>query len=130
MKVHKAILHTKGLDSQFAGEVSTEEITVYKLIYDMMDGKEAIVIPCNGEYHFVGLADGKADKELSYQMEQDPFMGCYVDQREEFDRDYDAGEYSRDCIFCLPVTAVEVIQSAGQDRELPFETVGVVEPEV
>ena len=109
LEVCKAILHTKGLEAQYAGEVTPEELSVYKHIYDMMDGREALVSISDGEVHFLGLTDGRADKDLSWLMEQDPFVGSYVDDREDFDRDYDAGDYSRDCMFCLPRTAAEVI---------------------
>ena len=80
-----------------------------------MDGQEAVVIPSGDEYHFGGLFDEPKGKELCYLMEQDPFAGCYIDQREEFNVAYDAGEYAPDCAFCLPASAVEIV--AGEVKQ-------------
>lgn len=114
VKVCKAILHTKGLESRYTGEITPEEIAVYQRIFAMMDGQEAIVVDAGEEYHFAGLTNETVGKELCYTMEQDPFMGCYVDQRAEFDEVYDAGDYSPDGIFCLPRSAVEIIAEEGK----------------
>jgi hypothetical protein len=117
MEIQTAMLHTKGLEHQYEGEVTPNEIAVYKKIYDAMDGEKAIVVPSDGEYHFAGLMDEANGKELCYLMEQDPFVGCYIDQREEFDMDYDAGDYSSDGIFCLPTSAVEIIKAVEGEKE-------------
>lgn len=108
-KVSKAILHTKGLESQYESEVTPNEIAVYRQIFDMMDGQEGLVLQCDQGYYFAGLTDEIKSKELCYIMEQDPVMGCYINQREEFNRAYDAGEYYQDAAFCLPMKAVEII---------------------
>ena len=48
-------------------------------------------------------------------MEQDPMMGCYIDQREQFDLDYDSGNYCPDGVWCLEKDWVEIVpQGAGE----------------
>jgi hypothetical protein len=117
MKIQRAILHTKGLESQFDNEVTLEELSVYTQIFDAMDGQEAVVIQSSGEYHFGGLTDEAKGKELCYLMEQDPFVGCYIDDREGFDAVYDSGDYAPDCAFCLPIDAIEIIATEGGKKE-------------
>ena len=93
IELFEAILHTGGqtagqLKAEF-GDVTDEEIQGYIKILEAMDGQKAIVIlslSSPGEYNYMGLLDEAQGKEVAYLMEQDPMMGCYIDQREEFPR--------------------------------------------
>lgn len=114
LKVYRATLHTgcmtaEKLTEKWGGEVSLDEIVLYEKIYKAMDGQEAAVVASfeGGEVHFLALTDRKADKELSYLMEQDPFIGCYIDDRDGFEKEYDSGEYFRDVSFMLDAAMVE-----------------------
>lgn len=119
-ELFEAILHTGGrtedqLRAEF-GNVTDEEIRGYLKILEAMDGQRAIVMPslsCEGEYDYMGLFDAAQAKEVSYLMEQDPFMGCYIDQREQFDQDYDSGNYCPDGTWPLKKEYVEIIAPAG-----------------
>lgn len=98
------------LAEKWGGEVTSEEIGLYEKIYKSMDGQEAIVLPSlfrKSEFLFIALVDREADKELSYMMEQDPFVGCYIDDRKEFEKAYDSEVYFRDVSFVLDAEMVE-----------------------
>jgi len=75
-----------------------------------MDGEIALVskslIEENG-YIFLGLRDKLKNKELHYMMEQDSMMGCFIDNREEFEKVWDSGDYSKDECFYLDSEYVE-----------------------
>lgn len=102
MEIKEVILHTKDM---FKGYDPAE--TDYQLwceIAEFMDGEKALVIESyaeNGKYVFLGLADKEKNQKLSYKMEQDSMMGIYINDREGFDRAWDAGEYERDESFYL-----------------------------
>lgn len=120
LKLFEAILHTGGrstddLRAEY-GDVTDEEIQGYIKIFEAMDGQKAIVASSfinPNEYDYMGLFDPAQCKEVSYLMEQDPMMGCYIDQREEFDRDYDSGKYCPDGIWTLKKEHVEIVRPIG-----------------
>lgn len=77
---------------------------LWKKITAYMDGEQALVMKSSlgdGNYVFLGLKDKEKDKELHYMMEQDGMMGTYLDDREEFDKDWESGEYSPDGTFYI-----------------------------
>lgn len=77
---------------------------LWKKIAEYMDGEQALVMKSSlgdGNYVFLGLKDKAKDKELHYMMEQDGMMGTYIDDREEFDKDWESGEYSPDGVFYI-----------------------------
>lgn len=119
----QGILHTGGLTAErlkaMWPEAPENDAQNWEKVYSMLDGQEALLVPSfleKGEFIFIGLRDHERDKEVSYLMEQDSEVGCYINQREEFDRDYNSGDYSRDVQFCLKSDQVEVIE------ELPRRT--------
>lgn len=116
IELFEAILHTGGETAeQFRAEepdVTDDEIQCYIKIFDAMDGQRAIVVPSffgPNEYNYGGLLDEAQGKEVAYLMEQDPMMGCYIDQREQFNRDYDSGEYCPVATWTLKKEQVEII---------------------
>lgn len=112
----EAILHTgkataDTLRAEFA-DVTEDEIQGYLKILAVMDGQRAIVsssFSSPDEYDYMGLFDAAQAKEVAYLMEQDPMMGCYIDQREQFDKDFDSGNYLPDGIWPLKKEYVEII---------------------
>ena len=124
-KLIQGILHTSSLTAErlktMWPESPESDVRNWGKAYSMLDGQEALLIPSwyeKDEFIFVGLKDHERDKEVAYLMEQDSEVGCYIDQREDFDRDYDSGNYSRDVQFCLKSDQVEVItQSDGMKIE-------------
>lgn len=125
IKLFEAILHTGGataaqLRAEFDG-ITDEEIQGYIKILAAMDGQRAIVSPSftsPDEYDYMGLLDSAQDKEVAYLMEQDPFMGCYIDQREDFDAAWDSGQYCSDGCWTLKKEYVEVVGPLGKPVDL------------
>ena len=122
LELFAAILHTGGvtvdaLRAEF-GDITEKEIQGYLKILAAMDGQKAIVSPSVStpdEYNYMGLLDAAQGKEVAYLMEQDPMMGCYIDERAQFDLDYDSGNYCPDGIWCLKKDWIEIIpQGAGE----------------
>lgn len=116
----RVVLHTSSMTveklKEIFPEVTAEEIALYEQIYKMMDVQEAIVVESYfgaNEFIFCGATDNEKNKEILYLMEQDPLFGCYIDQREEFDRAYDRNEYVRDGSFCLQAGLVELKEKLG-----------------
>jgi hypothetical protein len=120
LELFEAILHTCDVTAEQiraeAGDVTDDEIQGYLKILAAMDGQKAIVAPSFSrldEYDYMGLLDPAQAKEVAYLMEQDPFMGCYIDQREDFDRDYDSGDYCPDGTWTLKKEYVKIIGPIG-----------------
>lgn len=116
IEAFEAILHTGGRNPEDLraeyGNVTDEEIQGYLKVFSAMDGQRAIVTPdsfSDGEYVYCGLFDNPQAKEVAYLMEQDPFMGCYIDQRETFDRAWDSGQYCPDGCWTLKSKYVEIV---------------------
>lgn len=113
----QAILHTGSETAEQiqtkTPELSESEVENWAKVYSLMDGQVALVIPSflsKNEYILIGLRDRERDREVHYLIEQDPEIGCYINQREEFDRDYNNGEYAPDGNFCLSENQVEIIE--------------------
>lgn len=113
--IKEMLLNTKGMFDEMR-EADPYEYELWNTIAEMMHGEKAIVVvfnnnkPGNLEYVFIGLTDNKKNKELFYLIEQDPMTGCYGDNREVFDRIWDAGEYVRDSALYLEENQVETIK--------------------
>ena len=107
-KMFKAILKTAGktpedIKQMYVGSVgpepSEEEIQGYIDVYNKLDGIEVVVYDrSNTGVADYGLyvwqkEDDERIKELFYQAEQDPYFGTYVNERDEFIKDWEAEEY-------------------------------------
>jgi hypothetical protein len=123
MKLVEAILHTGGKTAaqihSEAPELSDSEIQNILKINGALDGQKALVMPSpeGDEYWFVGLVNEKLGKEVCYLMEQDPEFGCFIDQREEFDRAYDDGDYAPDFIYTLTKDRVEITHELAKTKD-------------
>lgn len=129
-KVFFAILHTMSLtaekNKELFPEISDEEAQNYGKVFALLDGQKAIMCSSLGgddNFGFCGIADQSVDREVSYLLEQDPWMGCYIDQREAFDKDYDSGEYSRDALFCIGKEYVEVLPKETLEALVEADTI-------
>lgn len=122
LKMFKAILHTnktrEQLIAQYGDNTYTEvDIERMKQYYDACDGFLCIVYDAGwtgrSGYGLIGAFEETMqakDKEVHWLMEQDPDSGRYIDQREEFDADWDSGEFAPDgCMFFSPED-VEILE--------------------
>jgi len=122
LKLYKAKLHTgektrEQIVKQFqTGPKPTEkEIADAMKFYKMLDGAEVIVTDSitAGEYHLASWTDAENArmKEAIYLLEQDAMCGTYIDQRAEFDADWESGEYSPDGMVAFDAADVEIIEA-------------------
>lgn len=120
IKLYRAKLHTGGktpeqIKSSFDGpEPSEEEIKNWTKAYDLADGLEVIVTRSwtGSDYSLIAW-DEKDDeniREFIYQVEQDGMFGTYVDEREEFIKDWESGEYSPAGSLVFDEKDVEIIE--------------------
>lgn len=112
MAIKEAKLKTVGA---FTKEIEgTVDLDLWQNIETFMDGETALVMESsmgNGQYVFLELKDEEKNKELHYMIEQDSFIGVYIDDREGFNEAWDSGEYEPDgCIYLNPEN-VELLES-------------------
>lgn len=103
-KLFKAKLKTAGktpeeLLKEYDGPKPSDEF-IQNMIKanDSIDGLEVVLMDhWSGEdYSMVAWQEKDNDvfRDFIYQSEQDEFFGSYVDDREEFLKDWDSGDYS------------------------------------
>lgn len=118
--VYKAKLHTAGKTPEqilksfnFGPKPSDEVVKGIIKAYDLADGMEVYVTDSfdNG-YSLLSYrkSDESKFKEIIYAFEQDPFVGTYVGEREQFNKDWDAGEYEAPGSLSLDKEDVEIIE--------------------
>lgn len=114
MELLKAVLHMESMMKEIKPntDFTEDDYKVWIKVYELMDGQTAIVTPNQreGEYIYLGMVEREIDKEVSYLIEQDPMIGCYIDQREDFERDYDNDEYYPDGSIMLDAKCVEIVE--------------------
>lgn len=114
LKLLKGVFHTKGLEKESSDyERSTpEEREIWKRIFEALDGESGYVVPnYSGEgYVFAGFDNDEKEKEFCWQVEQNPFSGQYINQRTEFDLDWDDEVYSMDGCLVIPEKNFEVVE--------------------
>ena len=122
MKLFKAKLHTGGktreqiVDKFQAGVVPSEkEISESIAYYNLLDGATVIVTDHFKSEGYILVhwpeEEHSRMKEAIYLLEQDALFGMYIDQRDEFDADWDAGDYSPDGTICFDAAEVEIIEA-------------------
>lgn len=123
VKMYKAILHVKKTEEQvreiykdgIGPPATDEEIMNSVKFYDLLDGTTGIVSSdlslMPGEYAYLGATEeySEREKEACYLKEQDLFFGTYINQREEFDADWESGNYSPEGTMHLTADEVEII---------------------
>lgn len=117
LTLFQAILHTGTMTEKNikleSPELADEDAQNVEKLYHMMDGQRAFVVPSFitvGEYILIGMTDRELDKEVHYLIEQDPETGRYINQREEFEHDFNNDKYCLDVCFCLKGEYVEILQ--------------------
>ena len=114
MSIKEARLKTSGMFKDL--DHDDADYQLWEKISEYMDGEMALVIESGaeeGKYVFLALKDEEKNKELHYMFEQDSNFGVYIDDREEFDRDWDRGEYEPDGCHYLDPENVEILESEG-----------------
>lgn len=125
MKVYKAILHTSKTEDEirelakkenWMGDLTQEDINNIVAYNKELDGLEVFLIDNlrNDGYFLMGwdevnaTIDGKI-KEAFYLMEQDRYFGNYLNERERFEKVWQAGEYETDAMIGFSKEDVEII---------------------
>lgn len=128
MKMIKAILHTAGkTDEQIlkqGGIISPNEISTFRKILEAWDGVEVYVnraAHSRKEYTLMGWDEKDHDinnqvKEALFLMEQDPIVGTYVDNREQFERDWNEREYTPSMSITFAEEDVEILEETPTQR--------------
>lgn len=117
-KLFKAKLRTGGktkdqIISDFEGEVTEKEIRDWKYVFNLIDGKEIIVVEVfKGRFTLVSWLDedDSAFRDFIYQAEQDDMFGTYIDDREEFLNDWKDGRYEPTGSLGFDKNDVEIIE--------------------
>ncbi len=125
--VYRAVLHTSGktrediLRQSAPSNLSDAEIADIIACYEAWDGIEVILTQsfsgsgwslCCWTLEHKGRA-----KEAIYLMEQDSLFGTYINMREDFDRDWDAGEYCSDAMMHFNDNEVEILEKFSADSD-------------
>ncbi len=117
MKIYKARLRTAGtadkLLKQTGSGTTPPEIQAWTEFYNILD--DAIIYVANifGDGYSLHTWPPEADariKEAIYLSEQDGMFGTYLDDREGFERDWAAGEYSPCGSIVFKPDEVEILQ--------------------
>lgn len=106
MKIYNAILHTENhLDK---GDKIINDF------YKLLDGVKCVVAEniFASVFSIIGSDDPKY-KEAIYLLEQDKMSGSYINERERFDKDWDAGEYFSDESILIEKEFVEIVELIG-----------------
>lgn len=125
INLYKAKLHTSGktpeqIKNFFDGlEPSEEEIQKWIEVYDLVNGLEVVVMKswAGSGYSIVGWQDEDDEnfKEFVYMVEQDDMYGTYVNEREEFLKDWDSEEYSPNHSLVFQDEDVEIIEELKKE---------------
>lgn len=119
---YEAVLKTAGktieeIKGDYDGGVgqapSEEEIQDWIKAYDTIDGMEVLVMESFGDGYSI-VSHYKSDdwkiRDFTYQAEQDPYFGSYIDDYEEFLKDWEAGDYTPTGSWVFKPTDVEIIR--------------------
>lgn len=111
MAIKKAKLKTINMFKDI--DLDDPDYQLWEKIAAYMDGEIALVIESSaedGKYVLLALKDKEKDKELHYMMEQDSRFGIYIDDREQFDKDWDSNDYEPDGCHYLDAENVEILE--------------------
>lgn len=110
---NKTIADAKKVFEGSFGTVTQEDYDNYIKRMSVIDGAIVLVVQdnfSNGNYGVISFHDNSLDKfkEFCYLAEQDLFFGSYRDAREEFDDDWENGEYEFTSILNLEPHELEI----------------------
>ena len=126
IEIYKGVLRTSGkTDEQIKesfnnefGSITQEEMNDYKKMMDIVDGLEVFVTDSfygGDSYSLVSWVEKDNDKwkEFVYLAEQDSMFGTYVDEREQFDKDWDTEEYEPNGSLVFNKDDVEILEKVN-----------------
>lgn len=110
---NKTIADAKKVFEDSFGTVTQEDYDNYIKRMAVIDGATVLVVQdnfSNGNYGVISFHDDSLDKfkEFCYLAEQDLFFGSYRDAREEFDADWENGEYEFTSVLNLEPHELEI----------------------
>lgn len=121
--LYKARLNTAGktpeqIKADYEGGIgplpNDEEVQNWIKVYDSLSGTEIIVMNSPFSDNFTPVSwDEKDDekfRDFVYQAEQDPYFGTYVNEREEFLKDWESEDYSPSGSLVFDAADVEIIE--------------------
>jgi hypothetical protein len=96
------------------------EVASWVKVYNDLDGMEVMVMNSlvSGENYCIAAWDKKDDEkmmEFHYLAEQDPFFGSYIDEREEFIKDWKAEEYEPAGSLVFSKDDVQIIEELSKE---------------
>lgn len=124
MKFYKAKLKTAGKTAEqvlasydMGDKPPADEVEAIINSYNLVDGIVLSVLgpTITGSYAPAGWRKEDDDKirDFVYQAEQDAYFGCYVNDREEFLKDWNSEEYDPGGSLTFSVEDVEILEELG-----------------
>lgn len=120
LKTFKARLCTAGktqeqIKNDYEGDVTEKQIKDLQRAFDLIDGKEVAVIQFStskDRYTLAGWSekDDSAIRDFIYQAEQDDMFGNYIDDREQFLKDWEDETYEPMGSLGFDKSDVEIIE--------------------
>lgn len=120
LRIYKAKLTTKNnnddqIKARFSVGISQKEINNFRNALSSVDGLVISVAPSlfsEGSYVVAGWKneDDHIMRDFIYAMEQDPYFGTYIDDREEFLKDWNNNEYEPMGAFSFEKDDVELLE--------------------
>lgn len=129
MELFKGILHTAttpdkvkelSVAEKWVGKVTEEDINNMVKYSECFDGLEVILAPQIGGdgYALISWSEDENSKskvkEAFWYLEQDPVFGTYCNDREGFNKVWDADEYSSDAMVVFKKDEVEILETIGK----------------
>lgn len=113
MTAKKALLNTEFITEEWirernkSWEFTQEDIERSLKAKKLLNGQVAILSSetfglDGADYPIYGLENDDVFKEYVWLLEQDPIFGTYIDDRENFDKDWENGDYSPDGVLTIP----------------------------
>lgn len=104
---------------QIGKKPDANEVEALIKAFNGIDGIELIVMKSfNGNYVPASWKNEDDEKmmEFVYQAEQDPFFGTYIDEREEFIKDWKSDEYEPAGTLVFDSEDVEIIEELKKEK--------------
>jgi hypothetical protein len=119
-RIFKAVLKTAGkkveeLFNQYEGPKPNKKFIMdMKKAYESIDGLKILVMKSFISDGYIAIAWEEEDdhliRDFIYQAEQDEYFGTYVDERDEFLKDWKTGDYSPMGSLSFSSEEIEIIE--------------------
>ncbi|EIS9525231.1 hypothetical protein L0775_003186 [Clostridioides difficile] len=117
LSIYKVKLKTKRTLEQVRNqsvdfEYSEEGLKNVLRYYNLIDGLEVIVLKFRDEYCLANFneEDEKTIMEAHYLLEQDEYTGCYINEYERFEKDWENGDCDGEGYMVFSDDEVEIIE--------------------